>query len=144
MITWEGRSCNGYPFNNRGRGATIHGEEGTVLLDRAGFELYDKKNELIREEKEKGANATASQDTMGIGGLDNLHMLNFVQAIQQDEPLNSPIEEATKSTLLCHLGNMSQKTGRELDVDPKTGKPSDEQAMKMWSRSYQEGWEPKV
>jgi predicted dehydrogenase len=144
MITWEGRSCNGYPFNNRGRGATIHGEEGTVLLDRAGFELYDKKNELIREEKEKGANATASQDTMGIGGLDNLHMLNFVQAIQQDEPLNSPIEEATKSTLLCHLGNMSQKTGRELDVDPKTGKPSDEQAMKMWSRMYQEGWEPKV
>ncbi|GJM30661.1 MAG: dehydrogenase [Cyclobacteriaceae bacterium] len=144
MITWEGRSCNGYPFNNRGRGASIHGEEGTVLLDRAGFELYDKDSKLIREEKEKGANATASQDTMGIGGLDNLHMLNFIQAIQQDEPLNSPIEEGIKSTLLCHLGNMSQKTGQELKVDTKTGKPSNEGAMKMWSRSYQEGWEPKV
>ena len=144
MITWEGRSCNGYPFNNRGRGATIHGDEGTVLLDRGGFELYDKENKLIREEKEKGSNATAATDTLGIGGLDNLHMLNFVQAIQQDVPLNSPIEEGTKSTLLCHLGNMSQKVGRTLNVDTKTGKPSDEEAMKMWSRSYQEGWEPKV
>jgi len=144
MITWEGRSCNGYPFNNRGRGASIHGEEGSIIVDRGGFELYDKKNQLIREEKEKGENATASQDTLGIGGLDNLHMLNFVQAIQQDVALNSPIDEGIKSNLLCHLGNMSQKTGKELKIDTNTGKPADEEAMKLWSRSYQEGWEPKV
>ena len=144
MITWEGRSCNRFPFNNRGRGATIHGDNGSVLLDRAGYELYDKSGKLVREEAEKGANATSSQDTLGIGGLDNLHMLNFIQAIQQDEPLNSPIEEGVKSTLLCHLGNMSQKTGKTLNVDTKSGKPSDKEAMKLWSRSYQEGWEPKV
>lgn len=144
MITWEGRSCNGYPFNNRGRGASIHGEEGTVIVDRAGFEVYNEESKLIREEKEKGENATASQDTLGIGGLDNLHMLNFIQAIKQDVALNSPIEEGIKSNLLCHLGNMSQETGRELDIDTSTGKPADEDAMKMWSRAYQEGWEPKV
>ena len=144
MITWEGRSCNGFPFNNRGRGASIHGDLGTIIMDRGGFEVYDKAGEMTRWEKEPGSNATASQDTLGIGGLDNLHMLNFIQAIQKDEALNSPIEEGTKSTLLCHLGNMSQKTGRELKVNTETGKPEDKEAMKMWSRSYQEGWEPKV
>jgi predicted dehydrogenase len=144
MITWEGRSCNGYPFNKRSRGATIHGDNGTVLIDRSGFELYDKSGKLIREESEKGSNASSSQDLLGIGGLDNLHMLNFIQAIQQDEALNSPIEEGIKSNLLCHLGNMSQKVGRELSVDTRSGKPMDEKAMDMWSRSYQEGWEPKV
>jgi predicted dehydrogenase len=144
MITWEGRSCNGYPFNNRGRGASIHGENGTVILDRAGYELYDKENNLIREEKEEGASATDSQDTLGMGGLTDRHMLNFLQAIQQDVALTSPIEEGIKSNLLCHLGNISQKTGKELKIDTNSGKPSDEEAMKMWSRSYQEGWEPKV
>ena len=144
MITWEGRSCNGFPFNNRGRGSSIHGDRGTIIMDRGGFEVYDKSGEMTKWEKEPGSNATASQDTLGIGGLDNLHMLNFIQAIQQDEALNSPIEEGVKSTLLCHLGNMSQKTGRELKIDTNTGKPEDKEAMKLWSRSYQEGWEPKV
>jgi hypothetical protein len=113
-------------------------------MDRAGFEVYDKGGEMTKWEKEPGSNATASQDTLGIGGLDNLHMLNFIQAIQQDEALNSPIEEGIKSTLLCHLGNMSQKSGRELSIDTTTGKPEDKEVMKMWSRSYEAGWEPKV
>lgn len=144
MITWEGRSCNGYPFNNRSRGASIHGDNGSVILDRGGFELYDKSNKMIGEWKEKGSNASSSQDTLGIGGLDNLHMLNFIEAIQQDKALNSPLDEGIKSNLLCHLGNMSQKTNRALTVDTKTGKPADQEAMNMWSRSYHEGWEPKV
>ena len=33
-ITWEGRSCNGRPVEGRGRGASIHGENGTVGLRR--------------------------------------------------------------------------------------------------------------
>ena len=81
---------------------------------------------------------------MGIGGLDNLHMLNFIQAIQKDVALNSPIEEGVKSNLLCHLGNMAQKTESELHVNTSSGKPTNDEAMKMWSRSYEEGWEPKV
>jgi len=52
-------------------------------------------------------------------------MLNFLNAIQRGEPLNSPIEEAHKSTLLCHLGNMAQKLNRTLKVDTETGKPKD-------------------
>ena len=40
-ITWEGRSCNGYDLENRGRGASIHGTEGTVVIDRNGYAVYD-------------------------------------------------------------------------------------------------------
>ncbi len=145
MITWEGRSCNGFPFNKRGRGASIHGDKGTVILDREGYEVYDKAGKLIKEEKEKGENAAASTDTLGIGNLDNYHMDNFINAIQKDEALRSDVHEGVKSNLLCHLGNIAQKSGLSLDIDPKTGKPKNEESLKsMWSRSYEKGWEPKV
>lgn len=140
MITWEGRSCNGHAFFGKGRGATIHGTKGTVMLDRGGYEVYDKSGKLVKKENERSASATL--DVLGIGGLDNLHMYNFMKAIQEGTRLNSPIDEAHKSTLLCHLGNMSQKFNKTLKIDTKTGKPQDKEAMTLWSREYEEGWKP--
>jgi hypothetical protein len=29
-------------------------------------------------------------------------------------------------------------------VDTNTGKPTSTEAMKLWGRSYEKGWEPKV
>lgn len=142
MITWEGRSCTGYAFYDRGRGSTIHGTAGTVLLDRDGYTVYDLKNKVIKIEKERSA--SAALNTVGIGGLDNLHMLNFINAIQKGEKLHSPIEDAHKSTLLCHLGNMSQHFNKTLKIDTQTGKPLDKDVQTMWGRSYEDGWKPKV
>ena len=144
MITWEGRSCNGHPFNKRSRGASIHGDNGSIVVDRNGYEIYDQKGKLIAEAREKETNAGGAQDLVGIGGLDNYHMLNFIEAIQKDQALNSPIDEAHKSNLLCHLGNMAQAKGGSLKIDEKTGQPLDDQAMSLWSREYEPGWEPVV
>ena len=144
MLTWEGRSCNGgIPFYGRGRGASIHGTKGTILLDRNSYILYDEKNKQVKEVKEKTESATT--DIVGIGGLDVYHMLNFVNAIRENEPLNSPVAEAHKSNLLCHLGNIAQETGRTLNTNPANGKIyKDRKAMKMWGREYAKGWKPVV
>ncbi|MFT7120336.1 MAG: putative dehydrogenase [Neolewinella sp.] len=40
-INWEGKSCNGMPFFDRGRGSLVFGTEGSVLMDRAGYIVYD-------------------------------------------------------------------------------------------------------
>ena len=58
--------------------------------------------------------------------------------------LNSEIEEGHKSTLLCHLGNIAQRTGRTLQCDPKNGQIlNDKQAMAFWTREYDKNWEPR-
>ena len=47
--------------------------------------------------------------------------------------------------MLCHLGNMAQDSGIELQIDTKTGKVKNyPNAMKNWKREYAEGWEPKI
>ena len=58
---------------------------------------------------------------------------------------NAEILEAHKSTLMCHLGNIAHRTGRNLRCDPSNGHIlGDEEAMGYWSKEYAKGWEPKV
>ena len=113
-ITWEGRSCNGLKFYNRGRGATIHGTEGTVLLDRDGYIVYDHdSNEVKRNLKGEQSDQL---NTVGGGDMTDDHIQNFLNAIRDGETLNTPIDEGHKSVLLCHLGNIAQHSGKRSNV----------------------------
>jgi predicted dehydrogenase len=142
-IIWEGRSCNPFPVMNRGRGVTIHGEYGTVLIDRNGYVLYDNDNKEVKSASASDRSKTL--DTVGGGYLDELHIQNFLDAVRQGVRPNSPIDEGHKSTLLCHLGNIAQRVQRSLDCDPGNGHiREDAEAMKLWSRDYKPGWEPRV
>jgi len=143
-IVWEGRSCNGRPIEGRGRGAAIYCENGTLVVDRNGYVFYDKENKEIKSFTLKESNATL--DTTGAGGsLNGLHIANFLDAIRIGTEQHSPIPEGHKSVLLCHLGNIAQKVGRSLQCDPRNGRiVDDREAMKLWSRDYEPGWEPTV
>ena len=142
-ITWEGRSCNGRPVEGRGRGSAIYGTEGTVIVDRNGYEVYDHNNELVKEVKAESEAAT--MDTRGGDMMTRTHMDNFRAGIVDDARLNSPIEEGHKSVLLCHLGNIAQKMKRSLTIDPANGHIKDDsEAMGRWGREYASGWEPDV
>jgi len=141
LITWEGKSCNGLPEYKMGRGSLIQGTEGSFIMHRNGYTLYDNKGKAIEEKKETGKSETTGP--RGSGSLDVLHMYNFLEAIRVDAKLHSPINEGAISVNLCHLGNISQKVGREINLDTSNGKIlNDKQAMKMWKRSYEKGWEP--
>jgi len=143
LISWEGRSCNDFQMYERGRGATLHGTKGTILLDRNNYMAYDNDNKLIKENKEEQKSATTN--TQGRGFLDIVHMNNMLDAIRMGTKQNSPIDEGATSNLLCHLGNIAQKTGRSLEIDKKTGRIlNNKEAMKMWGREYEPGWEPKI
>lgn len=141
-IHWDGRSCNGIPIWDRGRGSIIYGTEGSVLMDRQGYWVYDLRGKEIRKEMESGK--SVSMDLAGGGNLDDRHIANFIRGINSGAQLNAPIEDASVSVTTCHLGNMAQRTGMALNVDPDTGKPAEAAAMKLWSRDYEPGWEPKA
>ena len=144
-ITWEGRSCNGLPFHGRGRGATIHGTEGTVLLDRDGYIVYDLGGQEVERSLQSESGQADTQNTIGGGDMTDLHIMNFRDAIREGAALNAPIDQGQKSVLLCHLGNIAQRTGRALELDPSSGEiKGGGEAMALWDREYAEGWAPKV
>lgn len=147
MISWEGFSCNDHKFYGRGRGSIIKGSEGSMIVDRGGYVAYNMDGEVIKEKKEGEAKGNSSQpsDTVGFDSLTVNHFINFAESIRGKEELNSPMVEGQKSTLMCHLGNISQETGKALKIDEKTGKiVGDSEATKMWYREYEPDWKPEV
>ena len=61
------------------------------------------------------------------------------------QTLHCPISEGAASVQLLLLGNIAWRVGRELQIDPASGHIlKDSEAMKLWRRKYESGWEPKV
>ena len=142
-LVWEGRSCNGRPIEGRGRGSSIHGEKGTVVLDRNGYVVYDNDNNEVR--RKLRPQPDSGLDVRGAGPLTDLHIENFLETIRGQATQTAPIDQGHTSVLLCHLGNIAQRTGRALDCDPSNGRiMNNAEAMKLWSRDYEPGWELKV
>lgn len=142
FITWTGHSRGIMKPERPGRGVTLYGSKGSIELSRNFYKRYDLGGNPVAFYFERGMSETT--DTMGMGSLDVSHVSNFFDAIRKGTALNAPIEDASISTMLCHLGNMAQDAGHTLEVDPGSGKVlNSEVAMKQWGREYAKGWELK-
>lgn len=141
FLTWTGHSRGIMKPDRPGRGATIYGSRGAIMLSRNDYQLFDLDGKLIKTVKEESQSETTN--TVGEGQLDIDHVANFFAAIRKDTAQNSPITDASISTMLCHLGNMAQDAGETLTIDSKTGRVlNNEKAMAAWKREYETGWEP--
>ncbi len=147
-ISWEGRSCHPFELEGSGRGFTIFGENG-ALYNSGGdsYKIVDTKGKVVKEVKQQNHGDQNVTNVVSPAGefLDAIHINNFLESIRGKATLNAEIETGHTSVVLCHLGNISQRVGRVLHCDPKNGHIlNDGDAAKLWSRSYEKGWEPKV
>jgi len=130
LITWQGHSCN----PNEGDFVAFYAEKGSLVLTGNGdYTLFDQDAKPVRTEKGE------------LGEAD--HIPNFLKAIRDNAPqqLHCGIDDAHKSTLLTHLGNIAHRTGRALTCDATNGHIlNDADAMNYWKREYEPGWEPKI
>jgi predicted dehydrogenase len=143
MINWEGRCCQGMKIYDRERGSSILGTKGSILIDRDGYEHYDWNGKKIDEFKT--GKQTSSTDTVGRDSMTDAHFLNFINGIKHGEKLNSPIPVANVTVTMLQLSNIAYFNKRELNLDTATGHIKDDpEAMKLWGRTYEKGWEPRV
>jgi predicted dehydrogenase len=143
MISWEGKSCQGMKYYGRDRGSTIMGTDGTVLVDRDGYEIYDLKGNKTSEVKV--GKTTSSADLIGRDSMTDAHFANFIAAIRNGEKLNAPIADGNISVTSLQLSNIAWEVNRELRLEAKDGRiQNDPDAMKMWGREYEKGWAPHV
>lgn len=140
IIQWDGKSRNGYNTYSGDRGTIIYGSEGAVFVDRGKYILTDRSGKVV---KNSTSAAQEAGNTLGGGGdMTTGHVLNFFDTIRGKGKLNAPIDDASISMAMVHYANISTRIGRGFDIDDKTGRIYDRDAMKLWSREYEIGWEP--
>jgi predicted dehydrogenase len=142
VIQWDGVSRNSYKKYGRGRGTLIMGAEGSVMVDRNGYERFDRKGQSV--DKMVSGESEGGVALGGGGSLSTRHTVNFFDAIRGKAALTSPIEVGAMSQMLTHYANISYRVNKGFDVDQQSGRIFDRDAMKLWSRTYEPGWEPKL
>lgn len=147
-LTWESRSCNITPIEGDGRGNIFYGEKGTMIIIGNGYKIISNENpaKIIKEVTHVSNTAASSTNVASpAADLDGVHIKNFLDSIRNGQLNNSPIWEGHKSVLMCQLGNIAWKTGRVLNIDQRNGHIiGDREAMELWKREYEPGWEMTV
>ncbi|MGI4755333.1 MAG: Gfo/Idh/MocA family protein [Janthinobacterium lividum] len=148
LIEWECRCCNDMPIFNRERGVAIHGETGTVILDRDGWEVHDMKGKMLDSfNVHKGLDKTTSNDLVGADSMTDAHFKNWLTAVKSgnQSDLHSPVAEGAVAVKMLLMTNIAYELKRPLSVDPQTGNfINDAQATAMRKRTYDAKFEPKL
>jgi predicted dehydrogenase len=142
VIEWDGQSRNGYNKYGKGRGTIIYGSEGSVFVDRDGYEIFDLKGKSVKSSQSSGSEGGVALG--GGGDLTTRHSVNFFETIRGKETLTSPIQQGATSQAMTHYANIASRIGKPFDIDAKTGHIFDREGMNLWSRTYESGWEPKL
>jgi len=111
-------------------GNLFYGSEGWASMSDQGVQFYKGEgSELIQEERpERGPGGDAT----------GLHMENFLAAVKSRnyKDLHDEIGNAYLSASLCHLANISYRTGHKLTLEAGPKFTGDAAANKMLTRDY--------
>lgn len=144
-LVWEGKSCYGLKEWGCAVGAVFYGEKGNLVITSGNeYKIVDLNGKVLEEAKSNIA--VDPQNVMNPAEkLDSFHFQNFFDAIRKGTPLASNIDSGYKSTLCVQLGNISQRVGHSLSIDPTNGHIlNDDMAERLFSRDYEPGWEMKL
>ena len=138
LCTYENRECNGTPLNGKEYGIMFHGTDGTLFIDRDGFEIIpdqrrDKDKKMVNlMEPMKEANSNEQHLT---------HVRNFFDCVKSREMPASDIEIAHRSTSTCHLGNIALRTNSKVMWDGKKEEIiGNAAASRLLSKEYRKPW----
>ena len=144
LIEWECRCCNDMPIYGRERGVAVHGTEGTLIIDRDGYEVHDLKGKSLKEWQVPKAARTSSSDTVGRDGMTDAHFRNWLDAIRTGSKLDQPIDDAAISVGTLLMANIAYDLKKELKVSETGAFINDPAATAKRRRTYEKGWEPTI
>ena len=125
-------------YYGRSHGVGFVGNKGTLVVDRAGWEVipeFEGKEPLLKRVY------LIKGDDQGL----NNHLINFIDCVKTRKKPNCPVEIAAGVATTCHLGNIAYKTGRRLywNAD-KSMCINDDEANRHINPVYRKPWEVPV
>ncbi|HRQ49831.1 MAG TPA: gfo/Idh/MocA family oxidoreductase, partial [Agriterribacter sp.] len=123
----------------RDHGIAFVGNNGTLVLDRGGWEVMEEKNAKNKVSK---PHTRPSEN-----GLDK-HMQNFMAVIRSGkmEELTAPIQTGADVAIVAQMGNIAFRSGKRLAWDKAAGKFTDDAVNREYlAKAYHNGYKmPKV
>lgn len=138
VATYENRQCNGNSMYKRTYGTEFHGTDGTLFVDRDGFEVTPEGGDP--EKKKWGRTAEMKMECMD-GGLTK-HVANLLDCMKTRKLPQSDIEIGYHSSSTCLLANVALRTKERLEWDVATGRltKGGPAAQKLLNREYRSPW----
>lgn len=130
-MIWEHTIGIGLGNWQRPHGMSYIGENGTLVLDRNGWEVVPEKKKI---------EAVPVQKNVG-SGLD-LHVRNFLDCIKNKTPqkLNAGIDIGRNVALVAQMGNIAYRTGEKVFWNNDKQQFSTATANKLITPVYNNGW----
>jgi predicted dehydrogenase len=130
-LIWEHTIGIGLGNWQRPHGMSYIGENGTLVLDRNGWEVVPEKKKI---------EAVPVQKSVG-SGLD-LHVRNFLDCLKNNTPqkLNAGIDIGRNVALVAQMGNIAYRTGEKVFWNNDKQQFSTATANKLITPVYNNGW----
>jgi predicted dehydrogenase len=130
-MTWEHTIGIGLGNWKRPHGMAYTGENGTLVLDRSGWEVFPEKQRM---------EAVPLQKNVG-SGLD-LHVRNFLDCLKDNTPgkLHADIDIGRNVALVAQMGNIAYRTGEKVFWDNDRQLFTSRTANKLITPEYHNGY----
>lgn len=141
QLSWEQNLATGAGLYGMQHGIAFIGDNGTMLLNRGGWEVKPDKKEKDVPKMEAVAWKPRTDN-----GLEK-HTANFIEAVKtrNKQLLKCPIEEGAKVAVVSHMGNIAYRTGTQINWNSGENTFNEKPAAKLVKPDYQNGWRlPKV
>jgi len=148
-MLWEhATGIDSGPYN-RTEGIAFIGNNGTLVVNRSGYEvIVEHQTEgYTGTGKGKMEQIEAYKKPSELNYLD-LHTQNFAEAVRKNDQnfLNTPIKSAAITAINAQMGNIAYRTNSKIFWDATHGNfTGNSEASKLITAQYHNGWElPKV
>jgi predicted dehydrogenase len=138
-MVWEHATAIGRGPEARDHGVAFHGNDGVLVVDRGGWEVYPETERKGRKRDYKAVGVPRQ----GAGNEDYhfQHVKNFIDCVQSRKRPNSDVEIGHNSMIACHLGNIAFRLGRQIKWDlEKEEVIGDKEAQRYVTREYRAPW----
>jgi predicted dehydrogenase len=113
-------------------GILFFGTDGTLYIDRGGFEVTPEKGHSVAKVVGTPRKENYMPETLSIR-----HIRNFLDCMRTRKKPNVDVETGQRATTVPHLANIAYRTGRRIRWDAEKEQIIDDpQAGELLSRSY--------
>ena len=115
-----------------GAGTSIHGTEGTLVVNRNGLWVIPAQGSQLKE--------LAREKDKALGEMTVPHWKNSLECVRTRQKPTSDIENCVRSSVSCILANVAMRSKMRVNWDEKNWTVLEKEAKPLLKANYRKPW----